>query len=79
MKSAETGKEEDILSKLLGSEAKLTPESKNDKEPEGKEREDREPAWSGFLTLKSGKRVAVDGFSESVDMEDYAINIISFV
>jgi hypothetical protein len=31
------------------------------------------------LTWKSLKRVAVDGYTESVDMEDYAINIISLV
>lgn len=31
VKSGEMGREEDILSKLLGNEAKLTPDSKNDK------------------------------------------------
>lgn len=35
------GREEDILSKLLGTEAKLTPDSKNDKNKEVKEKEDR--------------------------------------
>lgn len=78
VKSVETGKEEDTLSKLLGIQI-TPPEAKHEKEHDGKERDDREPAWSGFLTWKSLKRVAVDGFSESIDMEDYAINIISLV
>ena len=66
VKSGEMGREEDILSKLLGNEAKITPDSKGDKSKEAKEKEDREPAWSGFLTWKGLKRVAVDGFSDSL-------------
>ena len=73
----EVGKEQDILSELLGSEAKV---EKKEEAREHKSRGDeKEPSWSGFLTWKGAKRVGVDGFSGSSEMEDYVVNIVSLV
>jgi hypothetical protein len=82
VKSGESGREEDILSKLLGNEAKGSPreEGKEKKEEEREERgEEREPSWSGFLTWKGSKRVGVDGHSSKVEPEDYSINVVSLI
>ena len=75
-KKEEEGREEDILSKLLGNESRSVPEDKEKKE---QRREDREPSWMGFLTWNGQKRVGVDGHSSKVELEDYSINIKSTI
>lgn len=61
------GREEDILTQLLGSEAKLEREIEKKEEKEEKDKkEERQPSWSGFLTWKGSKRVGVDGHSNKV-------------
>jgi len=71
---SQEGREEDILSKLLGSEANISHDQKEE-EGEYKKEEEREPSWSGFLMWKTMKRVGVDGHSKKVEPEDYSINI----
>ena len=69
----------------MGSEAKIGGESKEEsvegvREERVKDRiDEREPSWSGFLTWKNTKRVGVDGHSNKVEPDDYAINIVSFI
>lgn len=40
---------------------------------------EREVTWSGFLTWKGLFRVAVDGYAESKEFEDYVINISNLI
>jgi hypothetical protein len=48
-------------------------------EKEERRGEEREPLWSGFLTWKGVKRVGVDGHSTLVELNDFAINILSLI